>query len=674
MSTWLKKLESIGSQRLLAVALVWAQCFIIWRLMEGTMFAALAFVLAAGALVARPARMLPHMRFELIAAGALILFLAKARTAPHFISLDHAFMYSEQAYEVVCAIVSLQLVLLWMSTYREQLPVSFVALGGLGIIFLGDVRTNDGERAIYGMVVSLAVLLLALIAITGRRPAASNHRSSVWRTGLIAFPILAGTLLGQTGAGLLSRNEQHFERFFAEYIEERPRDVCTGFTGEAGLESMSMWNHYDEDVLMLRVKGAGKPTYLRGCTFRMLEDNRWQMGETFLPLRGSSASAVAQYTSTGDLVHELNPLKNSDGLEVIDVWPETGAGGQYCLMPHETNVLIAPPGTYSRDASGIVRREADTPEVPYRLLIDPAAPPTQITAVEREQCLTLSEKTDERVFRISDEVFAGCEGSTAKIRAVQQFFHKNFQYQFGIQIPRGQNRLAYFLEHRLSAHCEYFASATAIMLRTQGIPTRFVTGYVAGEWNPAGGFWIARRKDAHAWVEAYDDEQGRWVIVESTPSAGVPQPRETAGASAWTSSLSLAFIRLQNALMRVEWNWILGFGLGTSLLVSLFYFAFKMAWVPWKWSWFGPQEAIACDASLIRERISLDKLLRRKGLIRLPHETIRQFASRIEREIPGEWGKQAALCYEAYAQMRFGPPSPESGNQLASMRQALANR
>src|SRR6202008_3744488 len=75
-----------------------------------------------------------------------------------------------------------------------------------------------------------------------------------------------------------------------------------------------------------------------------------------------------------------------------------------------------------------------------------------------------------------------------------------------------------FLFVQRRGHCEYFATALAILLRTQGIPTRVVNGFFGGEWNEFGGYYAVRQGDAHAWVEGYFPEAG-WVMFDPTPTA-----------------------------------------------------------------------------------------------------------------------------------------------------------
>jgi hypothetical protein len=85
----------------------------------------------------------------------------------------------------------------------------------------------------------------------------------------------------------------------------------------------------------------------------------------------------------------------------------------------------------------------------------------------------------------------------------------------------GARDLSEFLSGAAGAHCEYFATALALMLRVEGIPCRVVTGYRSEEWEPGRSTLTIRARDAHAWVEVLDPGGG-WYTVDPTPSIGVP--------------------------------------------------------------------------------------------------------------------------------------------------------
>ncbi len=102
------------------------------------------------------------------------------------------------------------------------------------------------------------------------------------------------------------------------------------------------------------------------------------------------------------------------------------------------------------------------------------------------------------------------------VRRVLEFLRDNYTYTLHPGRPEGEPTL-WFLFKGKRGHCEYFASAAVLILRSLGIPARVVGGYAGGEWNPLGHYYILRQSHAHAWVEAYLPQRG-WVELDPTPS------------------------------------------------------------------------------------------------------------------------------------------------------------
>jgi protein-glutamine gamma-glutamyltransferase len=78
-----------------------------------------------------------------------------------------------------------------------------------------------------------------------------------------------------------------------------------------------------------------------------------------------------------------------------------------------------------------------------------------------------------------------------------------------------------------TGHCEYLATAMAVLLRTHGIAARVVNGFLPGEYNDAAGAYTVRQSDAHSWVEVYFPQTQSWVTFDPTPSAGRIEPVRT---------------------------------------------------------------------------------------------------------------------------------------------------
>jgi transglutaminase-like putative cysteine protease len=108
-----------------------------------------------------------------------------------------------------------------------------------------------------------------------------------------------------------------------------------------------------------------------------------------------------------------------------------------------------------------------------------------------------------------------------RARRLENHLTENYGYTLDFEGRSRDNPIEDFLFRYKSGQCEYFASSMVLMLRSQGIPARLVTGFLGGENNPFEGYYIVRDSNAHAWVEAYVPGQG-WRIFDPTPPAGRP--------------------------------------------------------------------------------------------------------------------------------------------------------
>jgi hypothetical protein len=124
--------------------------------------------------------------------------------------------------------------------------------------------------------------------------------------------------------------------------------------------------------------------------------------------------------------------------------------------------------------------------------------------------------------------------NTAEIfQAVANFFQRKFTYSTWQGMDKKATAeatpLTRFLLTSRSGHCEYFATATVLLLRRLHIPARYATGYYVHEASGSG--YVVRERDAHAWCLAWDDAAKTWENFDTTPSSWV----ETEGgrASFW---------------------------------------------------------------------------------------------------------------------------------------------
>ncbi len=133
--------------------------------------------------------------------------------------------------------------------------------------------------------------------------------------------------------------------------------------------------------------------------------------------------------------------------------------------------------------------------------------------------LNIPNSLSEKIIRLAKNLKKSNNSETAENILI--FLKKNFQYTL-LSLPvENISPLEEFLFKSKMGNCEYFATAMAIMLRINAIPSRVVLGYKGGEYNNIAGYYIVRQKDAHAWVEAYIDKN--WIRFDPTPYAVIPK-------------------------------------------------------------------------------------------------------------------------------------------------------
>jgi transglutaminase-like putative cysteine protease len=132
--------------------------------------------------------------------------------------------------------------------------------------------------------------------------------------------------------------------------------------------------------------------------------------------------------------------------------------------------------------------------------------------------LRLPAMLDPRIPLLAEQVSASATDNYNKALAVENYLKTKFGYT--LQLPRvpPHDPLANFLFERRQGHCEYFASAMAVMLRSLGIPSRVVNGFRSGEFNDVSSQYVVRASNAHSWVEAYFPDRG-WISFDPTPAA-----------------------------------------------------------------------------------------------------------------------------------------------------------
>jgi hypothetical protein len=242
--------------------------------------------------------------------------------------------------------------------------------------------------------------------------------------------------------------------------------------------------------------------------------------------------------------------------------------------------------------------------------------------------------------------------------AVKRYFTDGFGYSLDREAgPPGRSALADFLERTRSGHCEYFATATVLLLRAAGVPARYATGFSAQEYSRLEDAYIVRVRHAHAWAKAYVN--GRWIDVDTTPPSWIVIEQKEASWWAPLADLwSWARFRLsQLAGGRSEDRNTLVV-IGVALLVGL--------WFGWRlyrqrglmmFGERGAQERGASGAPGADSELYLvEKALEPLGLGRAAAETVMAWLARIEARLPaGCRGADLREIAALHYRYRFDP-------------------
>jgi protein-glutamine gamma-glutamyltransferase len=247
--------------------------------------------------------------------------------------------------------------------------------------------------------------------------------------------------------------------------------------------------------------------------------------------------------------------------------------------------------------------------------------------------------------------------------------------------------------------CEHYAAAFAVLMRSAGIPTRIVTGYLGGRINPVNGMLIVRQRDAHAWNEVWLEGQG-WVRVDPTGAVS-PERIEQGIDSALSSDFPDLLNPFQDMLLgewlqqlqdrwdavNSLWNqWVLGYdaqrqktighwlNLGNidwrELTVGLV-FGVTVILLGLLWWLLRPQYPPYIDPAQVLY-LRLCRRLARLGMERAPHEGPLHFAQRVSRAYP-ERADKIQYATALYIKARYQPhPPPDILPKLrAAIRQFI---
>jgi hypothetical protein len=262
-------------------------------------------------------------------------------------------------------------------------------------------------------------------------------------------------------------------------------------------------------------------------------------------------------------------------------------------------------------------------------------------------------------------------------RALEAFFAKYFSYSlYQEESPASYTNktirtpLAHFLLKRRAGHCEYFATATVLLLRQAGIPARYALGYSIQE-NAGKNRYIVRARHAHAWCLYYDRAAGRWRELDTTPGSWVEAEEKNASflepigdAFSWVW-FQISKIRYGEGNLRQYLFYV--------LVVVLIVLIIRFIWQK-RWRRHGKRGGAIVVAEphpgLDSEFYLIEKKLAKRGLGRRPSEPLLVWLQRIQANLPDTHELNPLI--NLHYRLRFDPHGLSAADRDALRQQALA--
>jgi transglutaminase-like putative cysteine protease len=434
--------------------------------------------------------------------------------------------------------------------------------------------------------------------------------------------------------------------------------------------------------------------YLRAVAWDHFDGTEWSTS-----LEPGRASRPSYEPTTG-----LLPLPSMASATTSARWSltvEAAAGARLPLPERAATLTFGDPlpRSVERERGGALTPVRDAPVPRWRLDVVTGTPtPGESRRAPSEE--HLAPPPEDLAVRLAPEVarvVAGVEGARARAAALEAWVSTRARYALDVRLDR-RDPLGDFLFGVRAGHCEYFAAALAVSLRLAGIPSRVVGGFHASLWNDTGAFWVVRRRDAHAWVEAWDAGDG-WFRLDARPAAGRPTEQYDGALGAlarFRDALAFAWDRevlgydadRQRALVTALRGGLLEgvdtvashprevtVALGAAALgLATFFLARRRAGGPRGPARVRPAGGGGSPVWFYDELLGL---LADRGWARRGSETPRAYAARVGVEVPTAVGDALAGLTGAHEHARFGadpmPDPAQVADWLAAVR-ALQRR
>lgn len=249
-------------------------------------------------------------------------------------------------------------------------------------------------------------------------------------------------------------------------------------------------------------KREGIPMYLKSSDYNILTGNVWHS-------RSKNSEPVFPDPETE---WQLSGEGEGSQRAFISIWMGKNGKGVLFMPTGSKRVLQMDVAGIEKTGLGSILIDEGPDLLEFVMTYDPDY---RFEPLPEEKDLNIPDSEKEVIEKVMELSSIKGDTDAQTLENIERYF-LSFSYTLQLESASGKSVLDDFLNKARSGHCEYFATATTLMLRHAGIPARYSTGYSVEEYSTLERSFIVRSRDAHAWVTAFIN--GKWITIDTTPS------------------------------------------------------------------------------------------------------------------------------------------------------------